>query len=150
MSYVSATIAASIIRNRQRVQWQFRKRWKAIPTWYPTKRGFISRSKKKNQISRRSQSLTNISRFPPFNVPTNTQTVHDITIVTFSDMFRHHNAIFQQYTPNLKPIEINLITSTNLIAFRIFCCWEKEYLIHFRTHDIMYLLIYEVLKHTSL
>jgi len=42
----------------------------------------------------------------------NTQTVHDVTTVT---LHRHHNDRFQQYTPSLKPTEVNWITFKNLI-----------------------------------
>jgi hypothetical protein len=58
----------------------------------------------------------------------------------YPDMFRHHNAHFEEYTTILKLNEVNLFTFTNPIVFRIFCCWEKGYLIYFRTHD--FIIIY--------
>jgi len=147
ISYISATIAASIIRYRQSIQWHFRKRWKAIPTTHPTKRIFISR-RKKNQITRCSQSLIHISRLPPFKVPTkhtNSTWYHNSHFTP--TIFRHHNATFLQYTPSLKPIEVKWIT--DVLQFRISCYWGKVYLMQFRNHCfIMYLLIYETLKHT--
>jgi len=105
--------------------------------------GFSFLDVKQNQTSRCCKSHINISRFPPFNVPTkhtNSTWCYNshFTPICF-DVTQPQNAIFKQCTPSLKHIEINWTTLKNFILFSTFCCWEKAHLIYFRIHFIIFI-----------